>query len=71
MYIDIKMDNIETCQDTILFEGINLDKDDFTTLESMLADKFMQGDEIADFTKKVNMSCKTITIKGKDFKKVG
>ena len=61
------MENIDTSQDTILFEGINLVNDDFITLESMLADKFMQGDEFADFTKKVNMSSKTITIKCKDF----
>ena len=38
MYIVIKMEAINDNQDEISFDGINLDKDDFITLESLLAD---------------------------------
>ena len=38
MYLDIKMEAIKENKDEISFDGINLDKDDFITLESLLAD---------------------------------
>ena len=38
LYLDIKMEAINDNQDEISFDGINLDKDDFITLDSLLAD---------------------------------
>ena len=69
LYIDTKMEAIKDNQDEVSFDGIHLDKNDFITLESLLTDKFQQGEGL-NFTKKVDMKKKLIVIKGKDFKKV-
>lgn len=55
-------------KEEISFEGINLDKDDLTTLDSILADKFLSIEEPLEFTNLVKD--KTIVIKGKDYKEV-